>query len=67
MKEYLPNLKTPCLIYAGDNDPIHSKAKYCAEIMPFADFVSLPGLNHGTGFTRSDLVLPLVMKFLEKL
>jgi pimeloyl-ACP methyl ester carboxylesterase len=67
MAEYLPTLTIPCLLYAGKEDTYpHSRAKACAEIMQNARFLSLPGLNHETAFHRSDMVLPHVIKFLNK-
>jgi pimeloyl-ACP methyl ester carboxylesterase len=66
MTEYLPTLTTPSLLYAGTEDTYpHSTAKACAEIMPNATFVSLPGLDHGGAFRARDQVLPHVIKFLE--
>ncbi len=68
MAEYLPNLTIPCLIYAGEDDTYpHSIAKACAEIMQNATFVSLPGLDHMGAFTRIDMILPHVLKFLWNL
>ena len=54
----------PCLIYDGLADAFHENARECAELLPDAEFVSLPGQNHGGTFSRSDLVLPHVRRFL---
>jgi len=67
MTEYLPNLTVPCLLYAGEKDTYpHSRAKACAEIMQNAEFLSLPGLDHRGAFTESSVVLPHILRFLEK-
>ena len=54
----------PCLIFAGDQDPVHDFAQRAAEQIPNGSFVSLPGLAHLAGFQRSDVVLPHVTEFL---
>ena len=55
----------PCLLYAGDADPAHDGLKRLAAEMPDATFVSLPGLDHWTGLTSADHVLPPIKTFLE--
>jgi pimeloyl-ACP methyl ester carboxylesterase len=65
-EEFLPNVKTPTLLYCGDKDYYYHGAKRCAEIMPNARLVSLPGLDHGGAFDRVDLVMPHVLSFLEE-
>lgn len=68
LKEILPTLNLPCLLYVGDKDTErYSRVIECAEIMQNAVFVSLPGLDHGGAFRRKDIVLPHVLKFLETL
>lgn len=67
MADYLPNLRIPCLLYAGEEDVYnHSIAKTCADIMRDAEFLSLPGLNHFGAMVNSSIVLPQVLRFLEK-
>jgi len=67
MADYLPKLRTPCLLYAGEEDTYnHSIAKACAEIMRDAEFLSLPGLNHLGAIVNSSVLIPHVSKFLEK-
>jgi pimeloyl-ACP methyl ester carboxylesterase len=65
-EEFLPKVKTRTLLYCGDKDYYYPGAKRCAEIMPNVRLVSLPGVDHGGGFDRVDLVLPLVLSFLEE-
>ncbi|MDQ6601703.1 MAG: alpha/beta fold hydrolase [Chloroflexota bacterium] len=63
--EALANLRIPVLIYAGDRDqPIHDEAARAATGKQHVQFVTLPGLNHGEGSRRSDVVLPHVRAFL---
>ena len=61
----LSKVGTPCLLYAGDQDFIFASAEATARQIPNAKFEALPGLKHPAGFVRSDLVLPLVLPFLE--
>jgi pimeloyl-ACP methyl ester carboxylesterase len=67
MANYLPTLTIPCLFYAGEDDTYpHSRAKAAADIMQDAEFLSLPGLDHTGAFTDISVVLPHVLRFLEK-
>lgn len=52
------------LHYAGANDPLRYAAQSAAGAMPDGRFVSLPGLNHLTGFTESAAILPTATTFL---
>jgi pimeloyl-ACP methyl ester carboxylesterase len=61
----LPGISVPCLLYAGDADGVFERMKQAATTIPGAQFVTLPELNHGQGFERSDLVLPFVSSFLQ--
>ena len=65
--DFLPLVDIPCLVYAGDLDYWHKFAKDTAESINGAEFVSLPGLGHGEGYYRSDLVLPHILNFLDTL
>jgi pimeloyl-ACP methyl ester carboxylesterase len=66
LEKVLQTMKMPCLIYCGEGDDNYSGAKQCAEIMPNATFVSIPSIGHIETLLRSDLVLPHITKFLEK-
>ena len=59
-----PRMAMPCLIYDGDRDAFHDNAREFTKLLPNARFISLPGLDHGGTFTRTDLVLPVVREFL---
>ncbi len=61
-----PTMTMPCLLYAGDADPVYASVQRCAQAMPNAVFFGLPGLNHMETSRRSDLVLPHVRPFLAK-
>jgi pimeloyl-ACP methyl ester carboxylesterase len=61
--EFLPTLRMPCLLFAGEDDPVYAENKECVRSMPNATFFSLPGLGHPHAFLRSDLVLPHVTQF----
>lgn len=61
----LPLFTMPCLLFVGEADPRYLWTKECASRMPNASFISFPGLNHGQGLARIDLVLPHVKRFLS--
>jgi pimeloyl-ACP methyl ester carboxylesterase len=65
--EVIPRMTMPCLVYAGEADPVYSANKEFVARMPNATFFSLPDLNHPEAFFRSDLVLPHVRQFLQTL
>jgi len=66
LEEVLPTMTMPCLIFAGEADPLHSGAKECAENMPNATFISLPGLGHFEVLSQIHLLLPHIKKFLAR-
>ena len=61
----LTHLSAPLLVYVGERDtPFHDRAQRATVDLSRVTFVSLPGLDHGDAFFRSDLTLPLVRGFL---
>lgn len=57
----------PCYVYNGGDDQSAARAREMSEKTPASvHYVEIPGLDHGMGFQRSDLVLPLVLPFLSK-
>ena len=65
-REFLPKNHIPTLLYCGDKDSYYESAKECAAIMPTSTLVTLPDLDHGGGFDKSEFVIPIVKEFLEK-
>lgn len=65
MADILPTMTMPCLLYAGEPDPVFPKTQESAKHIPNAIFSS-PGLDHGAAFRESGLVLPHVTKFLRE-
>ena len=63
-KNLVPTATVPCLICVGEDD--EEAARECAKHIPNATFVVFPGLDHIDAFFRTDLVLPLVKKFLAE-
>lgn len=61
----LAEFQAPCLLYVGDRDGGLDKVRSCADLLPNARLEVLPGLNHVEAFSRSDMVLPHVEKFLS--
>jgi pimeloyl-ACP methyl ester carboxylesterase len=64
LEDALPNMTMPCLIFAGETDPLHAGAKKCAESIPNASFISLPGISHFAVLSQSQVLLPKITGFL---
>jgi pimeloyl-ACP methyl ester carboxylesterase len=64
LEEVLPTMTMPCLLYAGEADPVYPGLKACLHQIPHVTFFSLPGLNHPEAFMQSHAVLPHVTQFL---
>jgi pimeloyl-ACP methyl ester carboxylesterase len=64
MEEGLETTPIPFLLYAGDRDIYHDRARHCAAIIPKATFVSLPTLGHGATFSGPDLIIPHIRRFI---
>ena len=65
LEDSLAVIANPMFLYVGEADGALPQVKKCAAEIPNSSFVYLPGLNHPESFYRSDLVLPLVMPFLD--
>jgi pimeloyl-ACP methyl ester carboxylesterase len=66
LESVLPEIRVPCLLFAGTGDEVHVLAKQAAAQISNAEFVSLPGLGHGETIERVDLVAPIVREFLRR-
>ena len=66
MREVLPHLAFPCLVFAGEKDSCVEGARLASLLIPHGRFVSLPGLGHIEAGHRSELVAPLVLRFLQE-
>jgi pimeloyl-ACP methyl ester carboxylesterase len=64
LEDALPNMTMPCLIFAGEADPLYPGAKKCAESLPNASFISLPRISHFGAFSQSQMLLPQITGFL---
>ena len=67
LEDVLPTIRTPALIYYGTDDYPDRLPERAAAKMPNATVVALEGLNHAQAFRGSDLVLPHVVAFLDRL
>jgi len=65
-EDALDSLRAPGLIYAGENDPAYPLARQCVDGHGNLEFLSLPGLDHMEAWSRSDAVLPAVVRFLDR-
>jgi pimeloyl-ACP methyl ester carboxylesterase len=54
----------PCLLFAGEADPVCEENRRCIRSMPNVTFFSLPTLGHVDALVRSDLVVPHIKQFL---
>ncbi len=66
LSKSLTRMKMPTLIYAGDEDFRYQGVKDCVRVLPNAEWLSIPGLDHLAGMSRSDLVLPHICAFLDR-
>ena len=64
-EDTLPIIAVPCLVLAGDRDPIYATAKEHAAKIPNAQFVTIPGLNHAETVFHGDLMVPYIAEFLR--
>jgi pimeloyl-ACP methyl ester carboxylesterase len=63
----LESISVPCLLYCGELDPFHySGMKESANHIPDTEFVSIPEVDHGGAWARSDLMLPHIKEFLAR-
>lgn len=65
-EEVLPTMSMPCLVYVGEKDTSYPGVEKCVKSMRNATFVSLPGLDHIGASVQSKVILPHIIKFLEK-
>ena len=63
--QYLGPVQMPCLVFVGEDEAAYGGAKQLADLLPHAEFVAYPGLNHFDMFTRIDVVLPNILRFLD--
>jgi pimeloyl-ACP methyl ester carboxylesterase len=66
LEDALPTIQTPTLIYFGTGDYPDRLPERAAAKMPNATVVALEGLNHSQAIRRSDLILPHVEAFLDR-
>lgn len=64
----LPGMTMPFLVFAGEADELNpqEELKEVYKNLPDATFFTLPGLDHGQSWSRSDLVLPHIKEFLAR-
>ncbi|MFO7696292.1 MAG: alpha/beta hydrolase [Anaerolineae bacterium] len=61
----LQGLDIPCLLYAGDQDPVCPSLQHWVQRLPGASLVVLPGVSHLQGFFESGLIVPHIRQFLS--
>ena len=60
LETVLPEIRVPCLLFAGADDEVRGLAERAAAQIQNAKLVSLPDLSHAEVMARSDLVAPMV-------
>jgi pimeloyl-ACP methyl ester carboxylesterase len=66
MEKDLDRMTMPCLLLAGDREPVFEQAKKCVASIPHGRFVTLPGFDHGETFGRADVIVPHVTTILRR-
>ena len=66
LEDALHNMTMPCLVFAGEADPLYSGARDCVKSIPNGTFISLPGFGHSGVMSQSNLLLPHITKFLSR-
>lgn len=66
-EDALESLAVPGLVYAGEEDPAYKLAQRCTKDHVGLEFLSLPGLGHMEAWERSDVTLPHMIRFLERI
>ena len=66
LEDALPTIQTPTLIYFGTDDYPDRLPERAAAKMPNVTVVALDGLNDAQAMRRSDLILPHVEAFLDR-
>ncbi len=64
--DVLSKINMPCLLYVGEADGFYEGVNRAAQGIPGVTYVSFPGLNHGDVSQKSDVVLPHVRSFLQR-
>lgn len=63
----LETLRVPCFVYSGENDSFMFDAtKRGADLIPNAQFVTIPNLDHGQTYSYSQKILPIVKNFIKQ-
>ena len=66
VEDLLSGLNIPFMLYCGDLDGFFPASKAASDAIPGAEFVPLPGMNHGQASRECDLIMPHISRFLEK-
>jgi len=61
----LPCLEIPCLLYAGNQDPLDRLLQHRVQRLAQASLVTLHGVTHRQGFFERDLIVPHAKAFLS--
>lgn len=67
ISDLLPAITLPCLLFAGEADPLYPLVQRSAGEISGARFVALPGRNHFETARQPNLMLPHLFAFLSEL
>jgi pimeloyl-ACP methyl ester carboxylesterase len=62
----LPSMTMPVLLFGAEADPTNSEIIAASKLLPDATYVPFPGFHHGQLFSRSDILIPHIKKFLAE-
>jgi pimeloyl-ACP methyl ester carboxylesterase len=60
----MPTMTVPCLLFAGESDPLHPAVRRCANELPRATYFSVSGSNHVQAALHLKRVPPHLIRFL---
>lgn len=66
VEPHLTSLTLPVLIYSGQDDGVYEETRIAGQLIPYSTFVSIPDLDHNQSLYRSDIALPHIKDFLDK-
>jgi pimeloyl-ACP methyl ester carboxylesterase len=66
LSDVLPDMRMPCLLLAGQDDPRLSQVQACTQHIPDATLVVFPGCDHMATFAQREAVVEHVTAFLTR-
>jgi pimeloyl-ACP methyl ester carboxylesterase len=64
--DILPSIDIPLFVFGGELDPRFPNIRECVKHLPTATFISFPGKKHTGVLSDTNLLLPHIKKFLNR-